>query len=89
MRTKRMTKEQGKRCDISRFPNFHRSGSIKGMKRIYYCMDALLVRWLCLRPSRLGIAQEHLGLSSRCSVRCGEYIYNVSSEPRIYYQASY
>ena len=64
MRTRRMTKEQGKRCDISRFPNFHRSGSIKGMKRIYYGMDALLVR-------------------------CGEYIYNVSSEPRIYYQASY
>ena len=64
MRTRIMTKEQGKRCDISRFPNFHRSGSIKGMKRIYHGMDALLVR-------------------------CGEYIYNVSSEPRIYYQASY
>lgn len=44
MRTRRMTKEQGKRYDISRFPNFHRSGSIKGMKRIYYGKEALLVR---------------------------------------------
>ncbi|MGN0282713.1 MAG: hypothetical protein ACI4B3_10535 [Prevotella sp.] len=89
MRTRRMSKEQGKRCNISRFPNFHKSGSISGMKRIYYGMDALLVRWLRLRPSRLGIAQENLGLSSRCFVRCGDYIYNVSSEPNIYHQASY
>ena len=44
MRTRRLTKEQGKQCNISRFPNFHKSGSIKGMKRIYYGMDALLVR---------------------------------------------
>lgn len=29
--------------------------------------------WLCLRPSRLGIAQENLGLSSRCSVRSLPY----------------
>lgn len=57
-----MTKEQGKRCGISRFPNFHRTGSIKGMKRMYYGRQALLVK-------------------------CGEYIYDVSSEPDIYYQA--
>ena len=63
MRTRRLNKEQGKQCNISRFPNFHKSGSIRGMKRIYYGMDALLVR-------------------------CGDYIYNVSSEPNIYYQAS-
>ena len=63
MRTRRLSKEQGKQCNISRFPNFHKSGSIKGMKRLYYGMDALLVR-------------------------CGDYIYNVSSEPNIYYQAS-
>ena len=62
MRTRRLSKEQGKQCNISRFPNFHKSGSIKGMKRLYYGMDALLVR-------------------------CGDYIYNVSSEPNIYYQA--
>lgn len=63
MRTRRLSKEQGKQCNISRFPNFHKSGSIRVMKRIYYGMDALLVR-------------------------CGDYIYNVSSEPNIYYQAS-
>ena len=63
MRTRRLSKEQGKQCNISRFPNFHKSGSIRGMKRIYYGMDAFLVR-------------------------CGDYIYNVSSEPNIYYQAS-
>ena len=44
MRTRRLSKEQGKQGNISRFPNFHKSGSIKGMKRIYYGMDALLVR---------------------------------------------
>lgn len=63
MRTRRLSKEQGKQCNISRFPNFHKSRSIRGMKRIYYGMDALLVS-------------------------CGDYIYNVSSEPNIYYQAS-
>ena len=64
MRTRRINKEQGKRYNISRFPNFHKSGSIIGMKRLYYGMNALLVR-------------------------CGDYIYNVSSEPNIYYQASF
>lgn len=43
MRTKRLTKAEGERVDISRFPNFHRSGSIRGMKRLYYGKDALLV----------------------------------------------
>ena len=62
MRTKRMSKEQGIRCNISRFPNFHYSGSIKGMKRLFYGKQALLVR-------------------------CGSYIYNVSDEPAIYFQA--
>lgn len=62
MRTRRMTKVQGERVDIHRFPNFHKSGSIYGMKKLYYGQNALLVR-------------------------CGDYIYNVSSEPTIYYQA--
>lgn len=43
MRTKRMTTEQGRRCGIDRFPNFHRTGSIRGMKKLYYGNDALLV----------------------------------------------
>lgn len=63
MRTKRMTAEQGRRYGISRFPNFHRTGSIRGMKKLYYGNDALLVR-------------------------CGQYIYNVTSEPSIYNQAT-
>lgn len=43
MRVKRLTKEQGKRFDISRFPNFHKTGNVKGMKNLYYGKDALLV----------------------------------------------
>lgn len=62
MKVKRLTKEQGKRFGISRFPNFHKTGSVKGMKSLYYGKDALLVR-------------------------CGDYIYNVTSEPNIYEQA--
>lgn len=48
----------GERFNLSRFPNFHKSGSVSGMKKLYYGKDALLVR-------------------------CGNYIYNVSSEPDI------
>ena len=39
-----MTIEQGKRVGINRFPNFHRTGSIRGMKKLYYGADCLLVR---------------------------------------------
>ena len=62
MRVRILSKEQGERVNIHRFPNFHRSGSIRGMKKLYYGENALLVR-------------------------CGNYIYNVSSEPSIYHQA--
>lgn len=57
-----MTVAEGERVNISRFPNFHRSGSIIGMKQNVYGRNALLVR-------------------------CGSYIYNVTSEPSIYEQA--
>ncbi len=63
MRVRRMTTEQGRRFGIDRFPNFHHTGSVRGMKRLYYGKDCFLVR-------------------------CGSYIYNVSAEPEIYYQAS-
>lgn len=49
-------------CDkynLSNFPNFSKTGSIRGMKEKYYGKDALLVR-------------------------CGNYIYNVTSAPEIY-----
>lgn len=62
MRTKTLTKAEGERVKIDRFPNFSRTGSIITMKRRYYGNDALLVR-------------------------CGSYIYNVTSEPKIYEQA--
>lgn len=54
MKVRRITKEEGERVNISRFPNFHKSGSIS--------VAALLVR-------------------------CGSYIYNVTSEPNIHYNA--
>lgn len=63
MRTRRMTIEQGRGVGINRFPNFHKSGSVRGMKRLYYGRNCLLVR-------------------------CDSYIYNVSAELRIYYQAT-
>ena len=64
MRVKRLTIEQGKRVRINRFPNFYITGSVRGMKRLYYGYDCLLVR-------------------------CGNYIYNVTAQPQIYYQATF
>ena len=45
-----------------RFPNFHKTGSITGMKNQFYGKEALLVR-------------------------CGSFIYNVTSLPGIYEMA--
>ena len=53
-----LRKSEYEKFNLSQFPNFHRSGSITGMRRIYG-IDAKLVR-------------------------CGNYIYNVTSEPQIY-----
>ena len=64
MRTKTLYRRDGERIGISRFPNFHNSGSIAGMKRLYYGKNALLVR-------------------------CGRWIYNVSSELEIYYNIAH
>ena len=44
MKTKTMSKSEGDRINISQFPNFSRTGSISGMKKLYYGHDALLVR---------------------------------------------
>lgn len=38
------TIKEGARVNLSQFPNFHKSGSISGMKRLYYGANALLVR---------------------------------------------
>ncbi|TFU92318.1 hypothetical protein E4T81_12065 [Barnesiella sp. WM24] len=61
-RVKRICIEEGERVDIHRFPNFSASGSVTGMRKLYYGKNALLVR-------------------------CGSFIYNVSSEPTIYENA--
>ena len=34
-----MTIEQGRRVGIDRFSNFHKSGSVRGMKWLYYGKD--------------------------------------------------
>ena len=59
VKVKTLSVEHGKKENISRFPSFSKTGSIPGMKKQFYGMDALLVR-------------------------CGSYIYNVTSEPKIY-----
>jgi len=58
MGTKKLSKEEVNKLNINRL-HLHKSGSISGMKKLYYSKDALLVR-------------------------CGNWIYNVSSEPEIY-----
>ena len=64
MKTKTLHSQDAKKVGIRSFPNFHKSGSISGMKKAYYGRDALLVR-------------------------CGSYIYNVSSAPEIYYKVAH
>ena len=44
MRTKTLYRRDGERISISRFPNFHKVGSIAGKKRLYFGKKALLVR---------------------------------------------
>ena len=43
-RVKTLTMKQGVLLNIDRFPNFHRTGSVSGMKNLYYGIDSLLVR---------------------------------------------
>lgn len=62
MRVKTLRVKDGERLHIDDYPNFHRNGSIIGMKNLYYGKNALLVR-------------------------CGNYIYNVTSNPAIYNEA--
>ena len=62
-RVKYLSVTKGEKLGIDEFPNFHKSGSIKGMKDKYYGKNSLLVR-------------------------CGNYIYNVTTKPSIYKQAN-
>ena len=44
MKVKYLNVKVGEKINISQYPNFHKSGSIAGMKNLYYGKDALLVR---------------------------------------------
>ena len=44
MRVKYLKVKDGERLNISQFPNFSATGSVKGMKEKYYGKDALLVK---------------------------------------------
>lgn len=63
-KVKTLSRIDGDIINIHRFPNFHKSGSVIGMKNLYYGLDSLLVR-------------------------CGSYIYNVTSEPSIFYNLAH
>ena len=39
-----MSVKEGERVNIDQYPNFHKSGSIRGMKNMYYGKNALLVK---------------------------------------------
>ncbi|HEZ7985995.1 MAG TPA: hypothetical protein RWO09_03550 [Ruminococcus sp.] len=43
-RTRYLPVRLGEKLHISAYPNFHKSGSIAGMKKLYYGEKALLVR---------------------------------------------
>lgn len=44
MKVKYLPVAEGRKCHISAYPNFHKSGSVEGMRRDFYGKDALLVR---------------------------------------------
>jgi len=44
VKVKYLSVKDGKKTGIKEFPNFHKSGSITGMKNQFYGKNALLVR---------------------------------------------
>ena len=42
---RKMSLKEGEEFHLGEYPNFHKSGSIKGMKKMYYGKDAYLVKW--------------------------------------------
>ena len=62
MKTRYLKVKDGKKLNIDNYPSFSASGNIKGMKKLYYGQNCLLIK-------------------------CGSYIYNVTSSPEIYYKA--
>ena len=60
MKTRTLPLSRYEMLGLSRFPNFHKTGSIKGIRNLCCGKNALLVR-------------------------CGSFIYDVSSDPYIYF----
>ena len=55
-RVKYMNKEEKKIYNLSQYPNFSATGNIYGMKKLYYGMDALLVKsgsWIYKVPKEI------------------------------------
>lgn len=44
MKVKYMTVYEGQQYNLSQYPNFHKSGSVRGMKKLFYGKDALIVQ---------------------------------------------
>ena len=44
MKTKTISVTEGEKINISQYPNFSKTGSIKGMKKLYYGKDATLIK---------------------------------------------
>jgi hypothetical protein len=60
MRVKQLKKDAP--VSLDRFPNFHKTGSIRGMKKLYYGKDALLVKsgnWIYNVSSEPEIYHNH------------------------------
>lgn len=56
MKVKYMCKSQADKFNLSQYPNFHASGSVAGMKKLYYGENALLVRsgqWIYKVPENV------------------------------------
>ena len=41
---RKMSVKEGERINIDQYPNFSKSGSVKGMKEMYYGRSAMLVK---------------------------------------------
>ncbi len=41
---RKMSVKEGEKYNLDKYPNFHKSGSIKGMKEMYYGKSSLLVK---------------------------------------------
>ena len=55
-RVRILSKENGKLCHIDNYPNFSVTGSVTGMRKLYYGNDAFLVRcgsWIYKVPAEI------------------------------------